>query len=214
MTNSGSDRSQLSFMAKKVRLSMGVDQLEVVADRGYFKSLEIKACDDAGIISYVPEVMTSQGRKAGRFTKQDFRYLPDTDEYLCPSGERLQWHFTTKEHDLDLHCYWSFAACSSCSIRQQCTTSPQPRRIKRWEHEGVLDAMKRRLKLKADAMRIRRETVEHPFGTIKAWMGATHFLTRTIDRVSTEMSMHVLAYNLKRVINIMGVRELVQAIRV
>jgi len=213
VTNSGSDRTQLSSMAKKARLSMGLETLEVVADRGYFKSLEIKACDDAGIISYVPEVLTSRGRKAGRFTKQDFRYLPDTDEYLCPSGERLQWHFTTNEHDLDLHYYWSFAACSSCSIKQQCTTSPQPRRIKRWEHEYVLEAMKRRLKLKVDAMRIRRETVEHPFGTIKAWMGATHFLTRTIDRVSTEMSMHVLAYNLKRVINMMGVRGLVQAIR-
>lgn len=213
VTNNGSDRGQLSSMAKKARQSMGSEKLEVVADRGYFKSLEIKACDDIGIVSYVPEVMTSQGRKAGRFTKQDFRYLPDTDEYLCPSGERLQWHFTTKENDLDLHCYWSFAACSSCSIKQQCTTSPQPRRIKRWEHEDVLEAMKLRLKLKVDAMRIRRETVEHPFGTIKAWMGATHFLTCTLERVSTEMSLHVLAYNLKRVISMMGVRELVQAIR-
>jgi len=213
VTNIGSDRAQLSSMAKKARLSMGVEKLDVVADRGYFKSLEIKACDDAGITTYIPESITSRGRKAGRFTKQDFRYLPDTDEYLCPSGERLQWHFTTKENDLDLHCYWSFVACSSCSIRHQCTTSPQPRRIKRWEHEDILDAMKRRLKLKVDAMRIRRETVEHPFGTIKAWMGATHFLTRTIDRVSTEMSMHVLAYNLKRAINIIGVRTLVQAIQ-
>jgi transposase len=213
VTNSGSDRGQLSSMAKKARVSMDVEKLEVVADRGYFKSLEIKACDDAGIITYIPESITSRGRKAGRFTKQDFRYLSDTDEYLCPSGERLQWHFTTNENGMDLHCYWSFAACSACSIKQQCTTSPQPRRIKRWEHEGVLETMKHRLKLKVDAMRLRRQTVEHPFGTIKAWMGATHFLTRTIDRVSTEMSLHVLAYNLKRVINLMGVRELVQAIR-
>jgi len=213
VTNHGSDRGQLSSMAKKARQSMGSDKFEVVADRGYYKSIDIKACDDAGIITYLPEAITSRGRKAGRFTKQDFRYLPDTDEYLCPSGERLQRHFTTNENGMDLHCYWSFAACSTCSIRQQCTTSPQPRRIKRWEHENVLDAMRLRLKLKDDAMRIRRQTVEHPFGTIKAWMGATHFLTRTIDRVSTEMSMHVLAYNLKRVIQIMGVREMVQAIR-
>ena len=213
VTNNGSDRGQLSSMAKKARQSMGSDKLEVVADRGYYKSIEIKACDDAGIITYLPESITSSGRKAGRFTKQDFRYLPDTNEYLCPSGERLPWHFTTNENGMDLHCYWSFAACSACSIKQQCTTSVEPRRIKRWEHEDVLDAMKYRLKMKADAMRIRRQTVEHPFGTIKAWMGATHFLTRTIDRVSTEMSMHVLAYNLKRVINMIGVRELVQAIR-
>jgi len=213
VTNTGNDRNQLSHMAKKARQSMGSDKFEVVADRGYYKSIEIKACDDAGIITYLPEAITSQGRKAGRFTKQDFRYLPDTDEYLCPSGERLQWHFTTNENGMNLHCYWSFSACSVCSIKQQCTTSPAPRRIKRWEYAEVLDAMKRRLKLKADAMRIRRQTVEHPFGTIKAWMGATHFLTRTIDRVSTEMSMHVLAYNLKRTINIMGVSTLVQAIQ-
>jgi len=213
VTNVGSDRSQLSHMAKKARLSMHVENLEVVADRGYFKSLEIKACDDAGIMTYIPESITSRGRKAGRFTKQDFRYLPDADEYLCPSGEHLQKHFTTQENGLDMHCYWSFAACSACSIKQQCTPSVEPRRIKRWEHADVLDAMKRRLKLKADAMRIRRETVEHPFGTIKAWMGATHFITKTRDRVSTEMSMHVLAYNLKRVINMMGVREMVRAIR-
>ncbi len=213
VTNNGSDRGQLSSMAKKARVSMGVEKLEVVADRGYFKSLEIKACDDAGIITYIPAVLTSRGRKHGMFTKQDFRYLSDTDEYLCPSGERLQWHFTTNENGMDLHCYWSFAACSTCSIKQQCITSPQPRRIKRWEHEGILETMKHRLKLKTDAMRIRKQTVEHPFGTIKAWMGATHFLTKTLERVSTEMSMHVLAYNMKRVINLMGVRELIQAIR-
>lgn len=212
VTNNGSDRGQLSSMAMKARQSMGSEKLEVVADRGYFKSDEIKACDDAGIITYLPEAITSSGRKAGKFTKQDFRYLPETDEYLCPSGERLYWHFTTKESGRFLRSYWNRAACRSCAIKEQCSPSPE-RRVRRWEHESVLEAMKLRLKLKADAMRIRRQTVEHPFGTIKAWMGATHFLTRTIDRVSTEMSMHVLAYNLKRVINMMGVRELVQAIR-
>ena len=213
VTNNGSDRGQLSSMAKKARNSMDVEKLEVVADRGYFKSLEIKACDDAGIITYIPETITSRGRKAGRFTKQDFRYLPDSDEFLCPSGERLQRHFTSNENGMDLHCYMSFVACSACSIKQQCTTSPEPRRIKWWEHEGILETMKHRLKLKTDAMRLRKQTVEHPFGTIKAWMGATHFLTRTIDRVSTEMSLHVLAYNLKRVINIMGIRPLIEVIR-
>lgn len=212
VTNNGSDRGQLSSMAKKARVSMDVEKLEVVADRGYFKSEEIKACDDAGIIPYIPAVLTSRGRKHGMFTRQDFRYLPETDEYLCPSGEHLPWHFTTMESGRVLRSYWSRAACQRCTIKAQCSPSPE-RRVRRWEHEDVLDAMKLRLKLKADAMRIRRETVEHPFGTIKAWMGATHFLTRTLERVSTEMSLHVLAYNLKRVINIMGVRELVQAIR-
>jgi len=212
VTNNGSDRGQLSSMAKKARHSMGSEKFEVVADRGYFKSDEIKACDDAGIITYLPEAITSRGRKAGKFTKQDFRYLPESDEYLCPSGERLYWHFTTKESGRMLRSYWNRAACRECIIKAQCSPSPE-RRVRRWEHEDVLEAMKLRLKMKVDAMRIRRQTVEHPFGTIKAWMGATHFLTRTIDRVSTEMSMHVLAYNLKRVINIMGVRGLVQAIR-
>jgi len=212
VTNAGNDKNQLFNMAKKARLSIGKENLEVLADRGYFKGEEILDCDNADIKVFVPEPLTSGSKAHGRFTKQDFRYVPDTDEYLCPAKELLPWHYIVQENGRAMHCYWNTADCKRCSIKAQCTPSKE-RRIKRWEHENVIDAMKLRLDQKPDAMQIRKETVEHPFGTIKAWMGATHFLTKTIKRVSTEMSLHVLAYNLKRVMNIMGIGALIEAIR-
>jgi len=212
VTNAGNDKNQLFTMAKKARISIGEENIEVLADRGYFKGEEILACEDAGIAVFVPEPLTSSSKVHGRFTKQDFRYLSDSNEYLCPANKHLQWHFSTVEQGKTMHCYWNRAACRECPISSQCTTGLE-RRIKRWEHQGILDAMQLRLDQNPDAMQVRKETVEHPFGTIKAWMGATHFLTKTIKRVSTEMSLHVLAYNLKRVMNIMGTGALIEAIR-
>ena len=156
--------------------------------------------------------MTSGSKAEGRYGKQVVRYLADSDEYLCPAGERLVRHSTGKEDGRTLHGYWNTAACRRCSIKQLCTTAKE-RRIKRWEHEAVLDAMQLRLDQNPDIMRVRRETVEHPFGTIKAWVGATHFLTRSLGRVGTEMALHVLAYNLKRVMKIMGVTPLIAAMK-
>src|SRR5438552_19215179 len=132
-------------------------------------------------------------------------------EYRCPAGQRAIKRFTTIENGMTLNKYWS-SACPRCPLKAQCTTSDY-RRITRWEHEAVLDAMQERLDRKPDAMKLRRQTVEHPFGTLKAWMGSTHFLTKRLPRVSTEMSLHVLAYNLKRVMQIMGIRPLMQAMR-
>ena len=213
VTNTGNDRSQLSSMAKKARLSMGTENLKVLADRGYFKGEEILACDEAGITTYVPEPLTSRSKKQGRFSKQDFQYLAETNEYLCPAEQRLPWHYIVTEGGRDMHCYWNRAACRDCSIKAQCTPAKE-RRIKRWEHEATLDAMQSRLDQNPDAMLIRKSTVEHPFGTIKAWMGATHFTMKTLNHVSTEMSLHVLAYNLKRVMKIIGIKPLIEAIRV
>ncbi|MFQ5758031.1 MAG: transposase, partial [Acidiferrobacterales bacterium] len=204
-------RDQLSGMAKQARSAMDADKLTVVADRGYFKGEEILTCHQADITTFLPRPQTSGSKAKGRFGKQDFHYLAEDDEYLCPAGERLGNHFTSVENGLNLHVYWS-SACQGCAIKAQCTTGKE-RRIKRWEHEGVLDAMQERLDRDPDKMRVRRETVEHPFGTIKGWMGATHFLTRTLDRVGTEMSLHVLAYNLKRVMNIVGVLPLIEVMQ-
>jgi transposase len=209
--NEGVDRSQLSNMAKKARSAMGVDDLTVIADRGYFKSEEILACHEAGITAIVPKTVTSIATADGRFGKADFIFDAEKNEYRCPAGEALIWRFSTIEKGLKLHCYWS-SACQSCALKEQCTPSPQ-RRVKRWEHEDVLDAMQSRLDLAPDSMRIRRQTVEHPFGTLKAWMGATHFLMKTLAHVRTEMSLHVLAYNLKRVINIIGLKALIDGIK-
>ena len=211
VTNIGHDRDQLSKMAEQAREGTGHDALTVLADRGYFKGEEILACDQAGIIPYVPKPLTSGAKAEGRFGKQDFVYIVEDDEYRCPAGERLTWRFDNVEHGLTLRNYWA-SNCTRCPMKPQCTTGRE-RRIKRWEHEAVIDAMQQRLEQKPDIMRVRRQTVEHPFGTLKAWMGATHFLTRTLKRVSTEMSLHVLAYNLKRVIAILGVSPLIAAIR-
>ncbi len=211
VTNVGADRGQLSNMANQARKAMDAEDLEVVADRGYFKGEEILACDEAGITVFVPKPLTSRSKAAGRFGKQDFRYLADDDVYLCPAGERLTWRFAAEEQGQIFSRYWS-SACQSCSIKKLCTTGKE-RRITRWEHEAVLEAMEARLDRDPDKMRVRRETVEHPYGTIKAWMGATHFLMKTLGRVATEMSLHVLAYNLKRVMNIIGIGQLIAAAR-
>ncbi len=209
--NEGVDRSQLSHMAKKARSAMGIDDLTVIADRGYFKSEEILACHEACITAIVPKTVTSNATADGRFGKADFIFDAEKNEYRCPAGEALIWRFSTIEKGLKLHCYWS-SACQNCALKEHCTPSPQ-RRVKRWEHEDILDAMQTRLDLALGSMRIRRQTVEHPFGTLKAWMGATHFLMKTLAHVRTEMSLHVLAYNLKRVINIIGLEALIDGIK-
>ena len=158
----------------------------------------------------VPKPQTSNNKAAGLFDKADFRYIPSKDEYRCPAGQRAIYRTTKIDRGLRAHKYWS-SACPTCLIKAQCTTS-EYRYISRWEHEDVLDAMQKRLNRTPQAARIRRRTAEHPFGTLKAWMGATHFLTKTIPRVSTEMSLHVLAYNMKRAMQILGIAPLMRAI--
>ncbi len=209
VTNVGSDRAQLSAMAKQAKAALGVDRLDAVADRGYFKGEEILACDEVGITVTLPKPLTSGSKAKGRFGKQDFVYLADEDVYRCPAGERLVYHYTNQEKGRTLRRYWT-TACQACAIKGQCTTGKQ-RRITRWEHEHVLEAVQQRLDEHPEKMRQRRETVEHPFGTIKYWMGTTHFQMKTLKRVGTEMALHVLAYNLKRVMNIMGIVPLIAA---
>ncbi|AMN44080.1 IS1182 family transposase [Rhodoplanes sp. Z2-YC6860] len=212
VTNVGTDRSQLSTMAKAAKATLGVESLDAVADRGYFSSEEILACEDAGITVTLPKPMTSGIIAKGRFGKQDFRYVAEQDVYICPAGESLPYRYTNEEHGMLLRRYWT-NACQGCAIKQTCTSGKE-RRITRWEHEHVLEAVQRRLDEHPEKMRQRRETVEHPFGTIKARMGATHFLMKTLPRVASEMALHVLAYNMTRAMSIMGVRPLMAAIRV
>ena len=211
VTNVGHDRTQLSPMAKQVKEALGTDKLSVVADRGYFKGEEILACDEAGITTYLPKPQTSSSLSKGLFSKRDFIYIPEADEYRCPADERLIYHCSTVEKGQTIHRYWS-SVCPGCPIKSKCTTGKY-RRVRRWEHEAVVEAVQERLDREPERMRARRETVEHPYGTIKSWMGSTHFLTRGLPSVSTEMSLHVLAYNLNRMINIFGVKALIEAIR-
>ena len=209
VTNVGNDRGQLAMMAEQARAATGLTELTVVADRGYFSGDEILACDQAGITPFVPKPLNSNSKAEGRFGKPDFIYIARDDEYRCPAGQRLIKRFTTVEAGMTLDIYWS-SACPRCPIKAQCTTGPE-RRVRRWVHEAVIDAMQERLDRDPEKMRVRRQTVEHPFGTIKFWMGATHFLMRTLERVRTEMSLHVLAYNLKRVLRLLGIGGLIAA---
>ena len=190
---------------------LAAETLEAVADRGYFNGPEILACHEAGITVTLPKPQTSSAKADGRFGKQDFVYLPEGDAYRCPAGEQLPYRFTSEEDGKQIRRYWT-TACQDCSLKSHCTTGPE-RRISRWEHEHLLEEVQRRLDANPQAMRQRRETVEHPFGTMKARMGATHFLMKTLPRVATEMALHVLAYNMTRMMNIMGVRPLIAAMR-
>ena len=159
----------------------------------------------------LPKPQTSNNKAKGLFVKPDFVYLADEDAYRCPADQHLTYRFTSEERGLKLRRYWT-NACPDCAIRDQCTTGMQ-RRITRWEHEEVLETVQQRLDENPDKMRTRRETVEHPFGTIKCWMGYTHFQMKTLKHVATEIALHVLAYNIKRVINIMGIGALLAALK-
>jgi len=211
VTNVGSDRAQLSKMALAAREAMGKKRLRAYADRGYFSSPEIKACDDAGIQAFVPKPTTSNAKAEGRFDKADFIYVARDDEYQCPAGQRAIYRFTREENGLQVRRYWS-SACPDCPLKRRCTPSDY-RRISRWEHESVLEAMQRRLDRQLEAMTLRRSTIEHVFGTLKHWMGSTHFLTRGLEHVGAEMSLHVLAYNLKRVMQVLGIAKTIKAMK-
>src|ERR1700721_2215493 len=212
VTNVGTDRHQLSNMAEQARTEMGVETLDAVADRGYYAGEEIRACEEAGITVTLPKPMTSNSKAAGRFGKQDFRYVAAEDAYVCPAGQRLAYSFTTKDRGLVLRRYRP-NACQSCAIKRSCTTGNE-RLISRWEHEAVLETVQARLDHHPEKMTMRRQTAEHPFGTIKCWMGATHFLMKGLPRVATEMALNVLAYNMKRVMAIIGVVRLIEGFAV
>lgn len=211
VTNRVTDRKELFNMSTLARTEMGSNDLTVLADRGYFSSLQILACQQAGIDVYVPKTLTSNSKAAGRFDKSDFHYEPEHNQYRCPAGEVLKWRFSIEESGKIMHKYWS-SNCPTCTIKKQCTTGKN-RRITRWEHEDIIDAMEAELEKEPNKMGIRRQTVEHPYGTLKHWMGSTHFLTKRFKGVRAEMSLHVLAYNLKRVMKIIGIKPLMEAVQ-
>ena len=210
VVNDGHDRAQLSRMATKAREALGTERMTALADRGYFNAPEILACEETGVIPLVPKPLTSNSKAEGRFDKRDFVYDEAADEYECPAGERAIHRFTAEEKGLTLRKYWS-SACPRCPMRGQCTTASY-RRITRWEHEHVLERMQLLLDARPQAAVVRKQTVEHVFGTLKSWLGTTTLLTKTLPRVRTEISLAVLAYNMKRMIKIMGTEGMVLAI--
>jgi len=211
VTNIGSDRAQLTSMGCKARDAIGREAVTVLADRGYYNGDEVLACEGTGILPCIPKTQTSGNAKRGLFTVADFIYDAENDRYTCPAGKFLTRGKVRSDRRDDIDHYRNLTACSTCALKPRCTPDKH-KRLKRWAHEGVLDKMQARLDRMPDAMTIRRQTVEHPFATLKAWMGSTHFLTRTIEKVRTEMSLQVLAYIMKRMINIFGVKPLMKAI--
>jgi transposase len=211
VTNIGSDRSQLTSMGHKAQEATGCDELTVLADRGYFNGDQVLACEGTGVLPIIPKTQTSNNPNRGLFSGADFIYDVEHDHYICPAGQHLTKGKVRSDRRDDTDHYRNLSACEACVLNSRCTTDKH-KRVKRWVHEGVLDKMQARLDRLPEAMAIRRQTVEHPFGTLKAWMGSTHFLTKTLDKVRTEMSLQVLAYNMKRMISIFGVKRLMQAI--
>jgi hypothetical protein len=210
VTNVGNDTAHLANIAQQAKVVLDVEALDVVADRGYFDGKQILACDEAGIAVTLPKPDRSGAKAEGRFGKQDFIYSPEENIYRCPAGEKLTYRYTNEEKGQTLHRYWT-TACRTCPLKTKCTKGPE-RRITRWEHEHVVEAAQARLDRNPNAMRTRRETAEHPYGTIKMRMGATHFLCKTLPKVATEMALCVLGYNMTRVLNIVGVDKLMEAI--
>ena len=212
VVNLGHDRTSLANMGRQAREATGADTLTVLADRGYFSGPEVVACEGAGIVPICPKPLTSGAKADGRWGKQDFVYQPTSDTYRCPAGETMTRRFSSVEHGMTLHGYATPACRSRCTVKANCTAGIE-RRIKRWEHEEVIEAMQARLDRMPNAMRVRRRTVEHVFGTIKDWMGRSHFKTRTLKNVATETSLHILAYNIKRAIALIGTPTLIAAMQ-
>jgi len=211
VTNAVTDQEQLATMAEGAKATLGVDTLTVVADMGYYNGAAVKTCEAQGITAYVAKPNTSANTKLGLFGKERFRYDPATDVYRCPAGETLTYRFATVEQGRSIR-YYSTSACSTCALKPQCTRNKENRRITRWEDEAVLERMAQRVSEHPEVMRTRKCIVEHPFGTIKRWMDQSYFLMRGKDKVSAEASLTVLAYNMRRVINILGVTPLVRAL--
>ncbi len=207
------DRGQLCQVAKAVQIALGEKAVTVIADKGYYSGPDIKATQDAGMTALVPKGDTSGSEKKGIYNRSLFKYDADKDVYICPANEDLPYRFSSVENGLTVKRYWVDAVtCRACELKSQCSNSKQSRRITRWEHQGEIDHLDDLMASMPDSMLIRKQTVEHPFGTIKCWMGATHFLTRQLKNVSTEMNLHVLAYNLKRMMSIHGQDKLIAAI--
>jgi transposase len=211
VTNDPTDQAQLSKMALKAKQVLEVKELEAVADRGYYDGAEVKKCEQEGITVYVAKQQTSANRKLGLFSKEDFRYDSAKDCYVCPAGKELGYRYDTVEIGRHIR-YYSTSECRSCEMKAKCTRNKRGRRITRWVDEAILEEMSERVRGSPEKMRKRKELVEHPFGTMKRAMNSGYFLMRGIKKVAAEMSLTILGYNIKRVINIMGVRKMIEAV--
>jgi transposase len=213
VTNQVLDLGLLTQTAEPAKDILGVETIAVVADRGYFKAEDIEACEKAGMVPYVPRPQRGPAVRAGLFRKDEFTYDEASDSYLCPTRQRLAFYASSPQRALKRFHYANKLACAACPIRARCT-SGQFRMVSRLENEAVLERMQARLAKRPDIIGLRRATVEHPFGSIKQWMNQGAFLMRGLENVRGEFSLTALAYNLRRVLNLVGFSELMAAVRV
>jgi transposase len=217
VVNDSSDVGQLHAMAKTAKEALDAEALQVLADEGYYSSLELKACEDDGITAYVP-VPEVNGRleKKGRFSLKDFAYDPSADAYRCPAGEllrRMEGRWENISGRTEIRYASSTKACKACPLRTRCLSLKATRRtIGRWEHEDVLDRHRARMQGAGELMRRRSAIVEHPFGTLKCRAGYRHFLVRGFNKVRGEWSLMALCYNFTRVLNILGIESFIAAV--
>ena len=212
VSNAVTDQNQLSTTAIAAKETLGVDKIDLAADRGYYDGPEVKTCEAAGITCYIAKPLTSANQKQGLFTKEDFGYDKDQDCYLCPAGQRLTFRFEGVESGRHIR-YFATPACKGCPLREHCSTDKKGRRIKRWVDEHILEAMQERVQREPEKLRVRKQVVEHPFGTIKRGWDAGYFLMRGLEKVKAEFSLTALCYNLRRAMTIVGVAELLEAVQ-
>ena len=209
------DRGQLCSMGKQAQTALGQEAITVLADKGYYSGPDIKDTQDAGMTALIPKSDTSGSEKKGIFNRAMFKYDAEKDVYICPANQALKHRLTGVENGMTIRRYFlDVPTCRACELKSQCSNSKESRRIARWEHQDQIDHLGDLMASMPESMLIRKQTVEHPFGTIKCWMGSTHFLTKRLQNVSTEMSLHVLAYNLRRMMSILGPDKLIAAMTV
>jgi len=212
VTNDVTDQGHLEEMSLRAKKILGVKKFDMLTDMGYYDGQEVAACLEQGITPWISRPRTSINRKKGLFTKDDFHYISRSDCYICPAGKRLTFSFQGHELDRDIR-YYATPECSRCLKRPQCTRKKSGgRRITRLKEEWVLEDMERRNWLHPEKLKRRKEIVEHPFGTMKRSMNQGYFLMRGLNKVNTEMSLTVIAYNMKRVFNILGAKRMVRAL--
>lgn len=212
VTNDVTDYRQLANVAIEAKQNLGVQQTEVVADKGYYNATEVSRCVEQHITPHIPKADTSANTKQGLFGKSQFRYDAQKNVYHCPGNQELTYRTSTHELGRDIH-YYRASACNRCALKPQCTRNKGNRTITREDNEALMEAMAQRLKREPEKFRLRKSLAEHPFGTIKRWMGCTHFTLKGLEKVRTEWSLITLAYNFKRVLNLVSVEQLIAAVR-
>jgi hypothetical protein len=211
VTNEVTDLRQLADVALAAKANLELKQAEVVADAGYYNAAEVSRCVEQNLTPYIPKSDTSANTARGLYGKSQFQYDAAKDVYVCPAGEALTYRFATYELGRELR-YYRASGCKSCALKSRCTRNKANRTITREENEPLMEAMAARMRAQPHKFKLRKQLAEHPFGTIKRWFGYTHFLLKGLTKVRTEWSLTTLAYNLKRVLNLVSFEKLMAVV--